>query len=170
MIFSIGHSNRSLEEFIPMLWMNEITCLVDVRTMPRSEYNPLYNKDVLPEPLAEASIAYIHMPQLGGLRKPRPDSINQGWRHAGFRGYADYMLTPKFEAALQPLINLAGQERIVLMCAEALPWRCHRSLLADALTVRGIPVEHIMSQTSHKLHFLTSFAHAHGTTLTYPAL
>ncbi len=168
-IYTIGHSNHSIEEFIPMLWMHEITCLVDVRTMPRSRHNPQFNKDALPQVLEQAGIRYLHMPELGGLRRAKPDSVNTGWRNSGFRGYADYMQTPEFRAALEKLIPFAASERIALMCAEAVPWRCHRSLLSDALSVRGFPVEHITSETHSQTHKLTRFARVKGTQITYPS-
>ena len=114
-------------------------------------------------------IDYVHLAALGGLRHSRPDSTNLGWRNASFRGFADYMQTPEFAAGLQELIELAKQKRTALMCAEAVPWRCHRSLIADALLVRGIQVEHIISGTRHPLHMLTPFAHVDGTSITYPS-
>ena len=168
-VLTIGHSTRSIEEFIGLLQAHRVSRVVDVRTVPRSRHNPQFNKDSLPASLGKAGLRYVHMPGLGGLRHARRDSINLGWRNASFRGYADYMQTPEFEENLEELIALAGQERIAIMCAEAVPWRCHRSLIADWLTVRGICTEDIMSVTQCRLHALTPFAKVRGTTVTYPA-
>ncbi len=169
LVMTIGHSTHMLEEFIRWLYAHEATCVVDVRSVPRSWHNPQFNKDTLPESLKQAAIGYIHMPGLGGLRHAKGDLLNVGWRNVSFRGYADYMQTPEFKNYLEDLIQLASQGRIVLMCAEALPWRCHRSLIADALLVRGIRVEDIMSATCRQVHTLTTFAIVRGTTITYPA-
>ena len=168
-ICTIGHSTRPVETLIEMLKEQGVARLVDVRTIPRSRYNPQYNNDALASALAEASIAYEHHKELGGLRHPRKDSLNTAWRNASFRGYADYMQTPEFAAALEELIAMAGREPIAIMCAEALPWRCHRSLLSDALVLRGIQVDHIFSAGKVEPHALTSFAHCEGTRITYPA-
>jgi uncharacterized protein (DUF488 family) len=142
---------------------------VDVRTVPRSRHNPQFNKASLPRSLRKAGLEYVHAPGLGGLRHANRDSANVGWRNASFRGYADYMQTPEFAQSLEELIRLASQGRIVLMCAEAVPWRCHRSLIADALLVRGIRTEDIMSATRRQVHTLTPFAKVRGTAITYPA-
>ena len=166
---TIGHSTRTIEEFIGLLQAHAVSRVVDVRTVPRSRYNPQFNKDSLKALLGKAGLRYVHMPGLGGLRHARRDSINLGWRNASFRGYADYMQTPEFAENLKELIQLAGKEQIAIMCAEAVPWRCHRSLVGDALTVRGIHVEDIMSLTQRRLHTLTPFAKVRGTTVTYPA-
>lgn len=168
-VFTIGHSTRSIEDFLELLHVHGVTCLLDVRTVPRSRHNPQFNRDTLPEPLREAGIGYGHMAELGGLRHARPDSPNMGWRNTSFRGFADYMQTPAFETGIEALIATATRERTVIMCAEAVPWRCHRSLIADALVVRGIPVKHIMSATRANPHVLTPFANVHGTHITYPA-
>lgn len=167
-VLTIGHSTRTIEEFIGLLRAHAVSRVVDVRTVPRSRYNPQFNKDSLPDALGKAGLQYVHMPGLGGLRHARPDSINSGWRNASFRGYADYMQTPEFEENLEELIALARTERVVIMCAEAVPWRCHRSLIGDALTVRGIRTEDIMSLTQCRLHTLTPFAKVRGTKITYP--
>ncbi len=167
-VFTIGHSTRTLEAFISLLRAHGVTMVVDVRTIPRSRTNPQYNLDTLPAALSEAGIAYLHMPGLGGLRKPRPDSENGGWRNLSFRGYADYMQTPEFEQNLQALADLARKERLVLMCAEAVPWRCHRSLIADALLAQGIPVEDIVGTGRTSPHKLTPWAHVEGKRITYP--
>jgi uncharacterized protein (DUF488 family) len=166
---TIGHSTRSLDEFIALLGAHGVSLIVDVRTVPRSRHNPQFNKDALPGSLMEAGIGYVHLPGLGGLRHAKADSLNIGWRNASFRGYADYMQTPEFEQQIENLIELVKGHRIALMCAEALPWRCHRSLIGDALTVRGIRTEDIMSLTQRRLHTLTPFARVRGTNVTYPA-
>jgi uncharacterized protein (DUF488 family) len=142
--------------------------LADVRTVPRSRRNPQFNADALRNSLRTAGIVYVPLAELGGLRKPRRDSPNLGWRNESFRGYADYMQTQDFAQGLARLIDLAGERRTGVMCAEAVPWRCHRSLVADALGVRGIGVVEILSETSHREHALTPFAHVDGTTITYP--
>ena len=168
-VMTIGHSTHTLEEFIRLLQAHGATCVVDVRTVPRSRHNPQFNKAALPRALKKAGLGYIHLPELGGLRHAKRDSLNVGWRNASFRGYADYMQTPAFEQSLEELIRLAKQERIAIMCAEAVPWRCHRSLIADALVVRGIRTEDIMSLNRRQVHVLTPFAKVRGTTVTYPA-
>lgn len=167
-IHTIGHSNRVLEDFVAMLQAQQIAMLVDVRSVPRSRHNPQFNADALPDSLRQFSIAWSHMKALGGLRKPRKDSINAGWRNDSFRGYADYMQTPEFEAALESLMDLATAQSTAVMCAEAVPWRCHRSLIADALTVRGIEVRHIMAIDKWQLHRMTAFAQVDATRITYP--
>jgi uncharacterized protein (DUF488 family) len=151
-----------------MLTAHGIRQLVDVRTIPRSRRNPQFNRENLPVSLQEAGIGYRHMPGLGGLRRPRPDSINTGWRNASFRGYADYMQTPEFYENLNVLIQVAGEAPSAIMCAEAVPWRCHRSLVADALLARGVPVVEIMSATKCKPHILTPFAVVDGEQVSYP--
>jgi uncharacterized protein (DUF488 family) len=168
-ILTIGHSTRTLEEFIGLLHAHAATCVVDVRTVPRSRHSPQFNLASLPGSLKEAGLGYVHLSGLGGLRHARHDSVNLGWRNASFRGFADYMQTPEFAQSLDALVQLANQERIVLMCAEAVPWRCHRSLIADALLVRGIRTEDIMSPFRRQVHTLTLFAKVRGTTITYPA-
>ena len=167
-VLTIGHSTRTIGEFVRLLQAHSVACVADVRTVPRSWHNPQFNRDTLPASLEEAHIGYEHMAGLGGLRHAQHDSINMGWRNASFRGYADYMQTPEFERSLQTLIKLAKRERVALMCAEAVPWRCHRSMIADALVIRGIQVEDIMSINSHNFHALTSFAKVKGTHITYP--
>ena len=168
LIMTIGHSTRTLEEFIHLLQANRVTCVVDVRTIPRSRHNPQFNTDTLYSSLEKAGLKYVHMAGLGGLRHAKSNSPNMGWRNASFRGFADYMQTPEFAQSLQELLILASQERIVLMCAEAVPWRCHRSLIADALLVRGIRTEDILSEAKRLVHTLTPFAQVQGTTITYP--
>ena len=168
-VHTVGHSTRPIEVFIELLKSFEITHLVDVRTIPRSRRNPQFNKESLPEPLGAVSIAYTHIPGLGGLRKPLPDSVNTAWRNKSFRGYADYMGTPAFDENLQRLIELIDTEAAVaIMCAEALPWRCHRSLIADALLVRGFQVTDIFDAGKSQPHSLTTFAKVDGERVTYP--
>lgn len=167
-VLTIGHSTRTIEEFICLLQAHAVTRVVDVRTVPRSRYNPQFNRETLPVSLKTAGIGYVHMAELGGLRHTTRDSLNTGWRNDSFRGYADYMQTPEFQQAIEQLIQLASQDRIAVMCAEAVPWRCHRSLIADALLVRGIRSEDIMSATHRQVHALTPFAKVHDTLITYP--
>jgi uncharacterized protein (DUF488 family) len=168
LVMTIGHSTHTVEEFIRLLQVNSVACVVDVRTIPRSRHNAQFNKDSLPRLLKKEGIGYFHMPGLGGLRHAKLDSYNMGWRNTSFRGFADYMQTPEFAQSIEELIHLANHDRIVLMCAEAVPWRCHRSLIADALLVRGIRVEDIVSAKGRKLHTLTPFAKVEGTKITYP--
>jgi uncharacterized protein (DUF488 family) len=168
-VLTIGHSTRTLEAFIALLQAHGTTRVVDVRTVPRSRHNPQFNKASLPRALRKAGLGYVHLPGLGGLRHAQRDSVNIGWRNASFRGYADYMQTPEFKQSLDELVQLASQAQVVLMCAEAVPWRCHRSLIADALLIRGIRTEDIMSATRRQVHTLTPFAQVRGTTITYPA-
>jgi uncharacterized protein (DUF488 family) len=167
-IFTIGHSTLPIDKFLDMLEAHGIQQLVDVRTIPKSRRNPQFGQDQLAASLEQHGIRYLHLPGLGGLRHARKDSINTGWKNASFRGYADYMQTPAFGENLSKLIELAGPTAI--MCAEAVPWRCHRSLIADALTARGITVEHILSATSRKSHTYTPFARIEGESVTYPGL
>jgi uncharacterized protein (DUF488 family) len=168
-VFTIGHSTRPIEEFISLLKAHGVSRVVDVRTVPRSLHNPQFNQDSLPESLKKAGLSYTHMPGLGGLRHAKAGSTtNIGWRNASFRGYADYMQTPEFEQNLEELITLAQTAQVAIMCAEAVPWRCHRSLIADALLVRGIRVEDIMTPTRRTMHTLTPFAKVRGKTVTYP--
>ena len=167
-VLTVGHSTRPIDEFIGLLAAHGVQRLLDVRTVPKSRHNPQFNGDALRESLSSAGIAYAQAPGLGGFRRARPDSPNSGWRNTSFRGYADYMMTPEFDASLRDVIEIAGHERVALMCAEAVPWRCHRSLIADALQVRGIPSAEIVGPTRLQPHRLTPFAQVHGTVLTYP--
>ncbi len=167
-VLTIGHSTRTLTAFLDLLHAHGVERVVDIRTIPRSRHNPQFNKETLPLSLRRAGIGYIHMRGLGGLRRARPDSLNLGWHNASFRGFADHMQTPEFQVALKNLIKAAAEKRIAVMCAEAVPWRCHRSLIADALTVRGIGVEHITNLTRTRPHSLTPFAKVRGTRITYP--
>jgi uncharacterized protein (DUF488 family) len=168
-ILTIGHSTRPIAEFIQLLQAHGVRQVVDVRTIPRSRHNPQFNSEALAKALKRAGVGYCHLPGLGGLRHARSDSPNTGWRNASFRGYADYMQTTSFEQALEELIQLAPEGPLALMCAEAVPWRCHRSLIADALLARGLRVEHIISASSRRPHTLTPFARVHGARITYPA-
>jgi uncharacterized protein (DUF488 family) len=143
--------------------------LADVRTIPRSRANPQYDQARLARALEAAGIGYAHLPHLGGLRKPRPDSPNAGWRNTSYRGYADHMATPEFEEGLCELRALARAGPVAVMCAEAVPWRCHRSLIADALLARGVTVEHIVGRGRTQPHRLTPFARVEGRAVTYPA-
>ncbi len=168
-LFTIGHSNRSIDEFLALLEVHGIKQLVDVRTAAGSRRNPQFMKDELARALAERGIDYIHIPELGGFRRPLPDSINSAWRNDSFRGYADYMRTPEFETALERLLELAERQPTAVMCAEAVPWRCHRSLIADAVVARGLTVCHIASLKRCNPHTLTSFARVENMRATYPA-
>lgn len=168
LICTIGHSNRPIEAFIDLLLSNRIAHVLDVRTVPRSRHNPQFDRDELPASLASFMIDYTHLPALGGLRHARADSRNGGWHNASFRGYADYMQTAEFADGVQAVVGLAGIQRCVLMCAEAVPWRCHRSMIADALLVRGARVEDIIGPKARRPHVLTAFAHVDGTAITYP--
>ena len=167
-IFTVGHSTLPIQRFIALLQTYGIERLVDIRTMPRSRHNPQFNVTALAGSLTAEHLEYVHIPALGGLRRARKDSPNTGWRNGGFRGYADYMQTEAFQNALEALIHMSRQKRIAIMCAEAVPWRCHRSLVADALSVRGIPAVEILSESSYRMHKLTPFARVEGTHITYP--
>lgn len=151
-----------------MLQAHGVRRLVDVRTVPRSRHNPQFNREELARSLHNRRLHYTHMPALGGLRHPRRDSINTGWRNQSFRGYADYMQTEEFEGALQKLVQLAAEEPTAIMCAEAVPWRCHRSLIADALLARGIEVREISSSTRATPLKMHPWAHVEGNAVTYP--
>jgi uncharacterized protein (DUF488 family) len=170
LILTIGHSTRTLEAFIRLLQAYQVTLVVDVRTVPRSLHNPQFNRETLPDSLRAADIDYEHIPGLGGLRRTRADSPNKAWRNASFRGFADYMQTDEFEESLDSLIDRACKDRVAVMCAEAVPWRCHRSLIADALAARDIRVEHVLSGVRTQTHTLTTWARVRGKRITYPAL
>jgi uncharacterized protein (DUF488 family) len=169
-ILTIGHSTHPIEEFLALLQAHGIEQLIDIRTIPKSRRNPQFNREDLAATLQAAKISYQHMPGLGGLRHPRKDSINAAWQNSSFRGYADYMQTPPFDDSLRELIETASRRRTAIMCAEAVPWRCHRSLVADALTARGVQVEHIVSKSGRKPHVCTPFARVEGEAVTYPGL
>jgi uncharacterized protein (DUF488 family) len=168
-VWTIGHSTHPVDEFLEMLGAHRVTTLVDVRTIAKSRHNPQFNEDALSGSAASAGIRYLRMAELGGLRHARKDSVNDAWRNASFRGYADYMQTEEFADGVERLVQLARQGRPAIMCAEAVPWRCHRSMIGDALVVRGIEVLDIMSAKSAKPHTLNSFAHVDGTAITYPS-
>ena len=167
-IYTIGHSTRSLEEFLALLERSRIERLVDVRAFPGSRRHPQFNKEALARSLPEHGIEYLHRPALGGRRRPRADAAPTAWRNEGFRGYADYMRTAEFRAALDNLIELGEERPTVIMCSEAVPWRCHRTLISDALHARGVMVEHILDSKASP-HALTSFAVVHDGEVTYPA-
>lgn len=167
-ILTIGHSTRTLPAFLELLRSDAVKRLVDVRTVPRSRYNPQFNRDTLPSALSAAGIIYDRMLGPGGLRHHRADSPNSAWRSSSFRGFADCMQTPGFAASLEALIERVRKERVAIMCAESLPWRCHRSLIADALVARGVPVEHILSATRAQPHTLTRWTLVEGDLVTYP--
>jgi len=167
-IFTIGHSTRPLDEFIALLNAHAVSCLTDVRTVPRSRHNPQYNMESLGASMSKVGVRYAHVPELGGFRRAKPDSPNGGWRNASFRGYADYMQTKPFLQHLDTLVEWSRTDRVALMCAEAVPWRCHRSLIADALVVRGLRVDEIVTVKRSQQHRLTSFAQVHSGTITYP--
>ncbi len=168
-IFTVGHSTLPIERFIALLQTYGIECLVDIRTVRGSRHNPQFNEKSLAASLEAAHINYVPLKGLGGLRRARKDSPNTGWRNAGFRGYADYMQTAEFQEALETLMQMGRKHRVAIMCAEAVPWRCHRSLVADALTARGLPVVEILSHSNHRPHTLTPFALVRGTQITYPS-
>jgi len=167
-IFTIGHGTRSVEEFGRILQAFGVRKLVDVRTIPRSRHNPQFNKETLPQALKAFKISYLHMPTLGGLRRPKKDSINGAWQNASFRGFADYMQTKGFDRALGRLTRLAKGRTVAFMCAESVPWRCHRSLIGDALAARGWDVEHIYSATNARAHRMTPWAKKKDGRIFYP--
>jgi uncharacterized protein (DUF488 family) len=169
-IFTIGHSRLPIDRFLGLLRTYGIESLADIRSIPRSRHNPQFNADALADTLTTSGIDYLSMPALGGLRHARKDSPNTGWRNESFRGFADYMQTPAFAEALDKLIAASREKRVAIMCAEAVPWRCHRSLVADALMIRGVPAIEILSNADSRPHELTPFAHVDGTRLTYPPL
>jgi uncharacterized protein (DUF488 family) len=168
-VLTVGHSTRPLESFLEILQLNKVNTVADIRSIPRSRRNPQFNKDTLPASLAPLNINYEHISALGGFRHARIDSPNKGWENASFRGFADYMQTKEFEEGLASLIDLTIKNQIAIMCAEVLPWRCHRWLIADALVIRGMTVEHIISLTSRRPHTLTTFASVTGSHILYPA-
>ncbi|HXZ12406.1 MAG TPA: DUF488 domain-containing protein [Candidatus Sulfotelmatobacter sp.] len=167
-IFTIGHSARPLAEFIQLLKSNEVRRVIDIRTVPRSRHNPQFNRETLGPELRAAGIGYVHLKKLGGLRHGRADSKNLGWHNASFRGFADYMQTEEFEQGLKRAMKLADTKPSALMCAEAVPWRCHRSLVGDALVVRGYRVLDIVGTSAPHEHKLTLFALVRGLRITYP--
>ena len=167
-IYTIGHSNRPIDEFLALLTKNGIQQLVDVRLFPASRTNPQFGRDALQQSLQDAGIDYIHEPRLGGRRRAAKDSKNMGWRNTSFRGYADHMATREFKAALASVIALAREKPAAIMCAEAVPWRCHRFLISDALTHAGWRVLHITGPAAPSTHKFTPFLRVRGDELTYP--
>ncbi len=168
-VMTVGHSTRTLDDFVALLRAHGVKRVIDVRTIPRSRHNPHFDRRSLAARLRSARLHYRHFEALGGLRHPHQDSPNTAWRNASFRGFADYMQTRAFREALERLIRLARQEPAALLCAEAVPWRCHRSLIADALAARGVLVEHILAPGRRAPHRLTPFARVRGRRVTYPA-
>jgi len=167
-VLTVGHSTRSQEDFIALLQAHAVKRLVDVRSIPRSRHNPQFNRDRIASALRRAGISYLHMKDLGGLRHPRSDSPNTAWRNASFRGFADYMQTRRFAAGLRKLMKIAKTKQTAIMCAEAVPWKCHRSLIADALLAHGYRVEEILSLKRTRPHVLTPWARVKGAKITYP--
>lgn len=168
-IYTVGHSTHPIDEFIELLKAHGVKKLIDVRTIAKSRHNPQFGQEKLAASVRECTITYRRMESLGGLRHTRKDSPNGAWRNKSFRGYADYMQTAEFAAAVDKLVEHGKHSDAVIMCAEAVPWRCHRSMIGDALVVRGVEVLDIMSKTSAKPHTLTSFAKVDGTLVSYPA-
>jgi uncharacterized protein (DUF488 family) len=169
-IYTIGHSTHSAEQFLALLRAHEVRQVADIRTVPKSRRHPQFNSDALDSYLHAHGILYRHFPALGGLRKARRDSVNTGWRHAGFRGYADHMQTEQFFAGVESLLAFAALARTTVMCAEAIWWQCHRQLLADALLARAVPVHHIMGPAAAKPHRLSDFATVQKGRVSYPGL
>ena len=167
-VLTVGHSTRSQEDFVALLQAHAVKRLVDVRSIPRSRHNPQFNRDRIASALRRAGISYLHMKDLGGLRHARSDSPNTAWRNASFRGFADYMQTREFAAGLGKLMKIAKTKQTAIMCAEAVPWRCHRSLIADALLAHGYGVEEIVSLKRTRPHVLTPWARVKGAKITYP--
>src|SRR5437879_4531192 len=167
-VLTIGHSTRTWKDFLEILRAHRVKRVIDVRSIPRSRHNPQFNRETLSTKLRAARIGYVHLRKLGGLRHAQRDSPNMGWRNTSFRGFADYMQTPEFEAGLHRLLKLAGQRRSAIMCAEAVPWRCHRSLIADALTLRGVRAEHILSGKRLQSHSINSLARVRARRTSYP--
>lgn len=169
-VFMLGHSTLPIEKFTEILEANGIKLVVDVRTVPRSRTNPQFDRQSLPASLEKVGVDYVHFPCLGGLRKPRKDSPNDAWINFSFRGYADYMLTKEFSECVDKLLEMLATRKggVALMCAEAVPWRCHRSLIADALYIRGVSVTHLIGKKGKRVHTLTKFAVVSAGTITYP--
>jgi uncharacterized protein (DUF488 family) len=166
-VFTVGHSTRTIEEFIELLQANKVTLVVDVRTVPHSRHNPQFNKENLPNHLKPNGIKYIPMPDIGGLRRPKPNSENLAL-DTDLRGYADFMQTKEFTEQLLKIVALSQENRLALMCSEALPWKCHRGLISDALVARHIRVLHIISKADTVTHLLNELAQVEGTKVTYP--
>jgi uncharacterized protein (DUF488 family) len=167
-LYTVGHSTRALDEFVRLLHANKVNLVADVRTVPGSRWVPHFAKAALAAELPLVGIEYVHLPELGGLRKANGDSINTGWHNVRFRGFADYMQTDAFEAGLEQLMALAKRHTAAIMCAEAVPWRCHRSLIADALTAQGVEVLEIIGRGQPRLHTMTPFACVRESRVFYP--
>jgi uncharacterized protein (DUF488 family) len=167
-IYTIGYSTHAVDEFVGMLQAFHIEIVVDVRTIPKSRHNPQFNKDELKKSLRKHNIDYVHLNALGGLRHTTKASINTAWKNASFRGFADYMQTSEFAEGMEQLVGLGREKKVAIMCSEAVPWRCHRSLIGDALLVRNYHVEDIMSSKTTKPHTLTPWAKVKGMKITYP--
>lgn len=167
-MWTVGHSTHPLETFVALVRPHGVTAIADVRKIPRSRRHPQFNIDTLPESLGAAGLRYVHQPGLGGLRRERPDSVNRGWKNPSFRAYADYMQTDEFARELDALVAFGARERVAIMCAEAVWWRCHRSLIADALVARGEPVLHILTPARAEPHALRDFARVENGRVTYP--
>lgn len=167
-IYTVGHSTHTIEQFIDILKKYGIEEVVDIRTVPKSRHNPQFNLDLLADVLNKNQIGYIHIKELGGFRRPVKDSVNKGWEHPAFRGFADYMQTKEFEKGIHHLLALANTKTVVIMCAEAVPWKCHRRLISDSLLIRGIKVIEILSLTEAHPHLLTPWAHVEDLNITYP--
>ncbi|MDE1857313.1 MAG: DUF488 domain-containing protein [Candidatus Micrarchaeota archaeon] len=168
-VYTIGHSNRSISEFVGLLLAYSISLVIDVRVAPSSKKNPQFNMATLKRSLSENGLSYLHIKELGGMRKPLKDSKNTAWINDSFRGYADHMQTSEFDRAIGRVLALAAKKRTAIMCAEAVPWRCHRSMISDALIAKGADVEHILSATSSRPHALTGFAKVSRGRVTYPS-
>jgi uncharacterized protein (DUF488 family) len=167
-IFTIGHSTHPIEKFIKILQAYGIGLVVDVRTIPKSRFNPQFNETELRASLEEEKISYVRLEKLGGLRHTTKSSINTAWKNSSFRGFADYMQTEEFQTGLEQLIELAQKKETAIMCAESVPWRCHRSLIGDALLIRDVHVEDIMGKKSSQPHKLTPWSKVKGSSITYP--
>ena len=168
-VLTVGHSTRSLDELVALLQEHGVEAVADVRTAPGSRRLPHFSRPALAALLPPRGLDYVHLPELGGFRRPRPDSPNDGWQNRSFRGYADYMWTAEWLEGLERLVALAADRKVAAMCAEALPWRCHRSLIADALVARGMTVTHLLGPGEARSHELTPFASVNGDRITYPA-
>jgi len=167
-IYTIGHSTRTLEDFVKILQTYKIRELLDIRSIPRSRYTPQFNEENLARELPKVGIVYRHLEKLGGLRKTVKDSLNGAWKNESFRGFADYMQTENFTRGMEELVKIAKQKTVAIMCAEAVPWRCHRSMVGDALLVRGFLVKDIFSLSVAREEKLTEFAKVRGKKITYP--
>ena len=168
-VLTVGHSTRTIEQFLELMRSSGVDRVADVRRFVRSRRNPQFNADVLAAALQESDIGYTHLPGLGGRRRPQEDSPNTGWRNLSFRGYADHLTTAEFREDFERLVGLCEREVVCLMCAEVVPWRCHRRIISDKLLLRGFAVEHVIGEGSRREHTLTPWAEVvDGTELIYP--